>query len=62
MGVALVVKRCHELLVKKQGNVAYCPVHPTVKNCLPAVYNTRQSILKMGVVKLIKEDWPTLLQ
>ena len=38
----------HELLMKKLGNVAYFPVHPAVKNCLPAVhiFNKMKSLAK----------------
>ena len=33
---------CHELLVKKQGNVTYFSVHAAVKIHLPAVHITNK--------------------
>ena len=65
MGMVLVAKH---VVVKKQGNVAYYPVHLTVKNRLPAVHvtnKTRCLSFKSGhavtVAKLIKKDLLTLL-
>ena len=44
--------RC-ELLVKKLGSIAYYPVHPAVRNCLPAVHITNKTkclSFKVGVL------------
>ena len=38
-------KACHELLVKKLGNVAYFPIHPVYQvYTLPRVNNEEESI------------------